>query len=225
MRQLYHTSFSPSCRKIRFMLNELQLEYKLIDEPVWEQRPEFLQINAGGDLPVLIDANELILCGSYVIMEYLEEGYRTDFDNSLFGADLATRAEVRRLVHWCDSKLLKEVTQPLLHEKYFRSLLKAGQPDTKRIRYAKTMLDKHMQYFENLLSHHEWLAGDKFSIADIAVASHFSLHDYLSDINWQHNSAVKKWYALVKSRPAFRKIMKDRVRGIKPPAHYEDPDF
>ncbi len=225
MRQLYHTSFSPSCRKIRFMLDEMQLEHRLIDEPVWEQRADFLHLNPAGDLPVLIDENELILRSSYVIIEYLEEGYRTDFGQSLLGADLATRAEVRRLLHWGDSKLLKEVTQPLLHEKYFRSLLKAGQPDTKRIRYAKTMLAKQMVYFEELLNAREWLAGDKFSMADIAIAVHFSLYDYLGDVDWVSDSNLKKWYALIKSRPAFRRILKDRVRGIKPSAHYEDPDF
>jgi glutathione S-transferase len=210
---------------MRFLLEEMQLDHKLIDEPVWEQRPEFLSVNPAGDLPVLIDENGLVLCGSYVIMEYIEEGYRTDLAYSLLGADLATRAEVRRLVHWGDYKLLKEVTQPLLHEKYFRTLLKAGQPDTKRIRYAKTMLEKHIAYFETLLAKHEWLAGEKFSLADIAIAAHFSLYDYMGDVTWQHDSPIKRWYALIKSRPTFRRMLKDRVRGIKPPAHYEDPDF
>jgi glutathione S-transferase len=225
MRQLYHTSFSPSCRKVRFMLDELQLKHTLTDEPIWEQRAEFLQINQAGDLPVLIDENGLVLCGAYVICEYLEEGYRTDFATSLIGADLGMRSEVRRLIHWGDVKLLKEVTQPLLHEKYFRSLLKAGQPDTKRIRYAKNMLEQHMAYFEKMLAGREWLAGDKFSLADIAIAAHFSLYDYLGDVPWQYDSALKRWYALIKSRPAFRRILKDRVRGIKPAEHYENPDF
>lgn len=222
MRELYHTSFSPACRKIRCMMNEMGLEYTLKEEPVWQQRPEFLELNPQGELPVLIDGNGLKLCGSYVVTEYLEEGYQV---HSLLGASLDVRAEVRRLIHWTDFKLLKEVTQPLLHEKYFRQLLKAGQPDTKRIRYAKSMMENHIAYFESLLKERSWLGGDNYSLADISAAAHFSLYDYLGDIQWKKDTPIKRWYALMKSRPAFRRVLQDRVRGIKPPAHYEDPDF
>ncbi len=222
MRELYHTSFSPACRKIRMMLDEMGLEFKLVDEPVWQQRAGFLELNPAGDVPVLIDGNGLKLCGSYVVTEYLEEGYQVD---SLLGNTLDYRAEVRRLSHWADSKLLKEVTQPLLHEKFFCQLLKLGQPDTGKIRRAKKMLDDHILYFESLLADHEWMAGDQFSLADISVAAHLSLCDYLGDVPWKRNSPLKKWYALMKSRPSTRRILTDRVRGFKPPSHYENPDF
>ena len=221
-RHLYHTSFSPACRKIRMMLDEMGLEFKLVEEPVWQQRKEFLAINPAGDVPVLVDGNGLVLSGSYVVTEYLEEGYQLE---SLIGDTLTTRAEVRRLTHWADNKLLKDVTQPLLHEKFFCQLLKLGQPDTKKIRAAKAQLADHISYFEELLTTHNWLAGDVYSLADISVAAHLSLCDYLGDIAWKRNSPIKKWYALMKSRPAMRRILTDRVRGFKPPKHYEDPDF
>lgn len=204
------------------MMDEIGLDCELIEEPVWEQREAFLAINPAGEVPVLVDGNGLVLCGSYVITEYLQEGYQS---HALMGASLAVRAEVRRLIHWADYKLLKEVTQPLLHEKYFRRLLKAGQPDTRRIRYGKHMLERHVDYFEGLLAARQWLAGEACTLADVSVATHISLYDYLGDMEWKRNSALKRWYALIKSRPAFRKLLHDRVRGIKPPAHYEDPDF
>lgn len=222
MRKLYHTSFSPACRKIRLMMDEMGLEYKLVEEPVWKQRKEFLDMNPAGDIPVLVDGNGLTLCGSYAVTEYLEEGYQV---TSLLGKTLDTRAEVRRLIHWTDIKMLREVTQPLLHEKFFRQLLKLGQPDTNKIRHAKKMLAEHVTYFESLLGDHEWLAGDEFTLADISLASHLSLCDYLGDMPWKRNSPIKKWYALIKSRPATRRILTDRVRGFKPPSHYENPDF
>ena len=39
------------------------------------------------------------------------------------------------------------------------------------------------------------------------------------------NDAVKDWYARVKSSPAFRHILADRVSGLTPPNHYADLDF
>lgn len=204
------------------MMDEMNLEYTLVDEPVWEQRKEFLELNPAGMVPVLVDGNGLVLCGSYVVTEYLEEGYQVQ---RLIGETLAIRAEVRRFIHWSENKLLKEVTQPLLHEKYFRQLLKAGQPDMKRIRYAKEMMEKHIAYFEGILQNQSWLAGERFTLADITIGAHISLYDYLGDMTWKRNAPIKRWYALLKSRPSFRRLLKDRVRGIKPPSHYEDPDF
>ncbi len=221
-RRLYHTSFSPSCRKMRMLMDEMGLEYKLIEEPVWQQRKEFLEMNPAGDVPVMIDGNGLRLCGSYVVTEYLEEGYQVD---SFIGATLGDRAEVRRMIHWADNKLLKEVTQPLLHEKFFCSMLKLGQPDTNKIRRAKKFLEDHIAYFESMLEKHEFIASEHFSLADMSVAAHISLYDYLDDMPWKRNSKLKSWYALMKSRPSMQRVLKDRVRGLKPPAHYENPDF
>ena len=49
--------------------------------------------------------------------------------------------------------------------------------------------------------------------------------DYLGDIDWQAAAETKDWYARIKSRPAFRPLLTDRVVGM--PAHrgYADLDF
>ncbi|HZY20786.1 MAG TPA: glutathione S-transferase family protein, partial [Beijerinckiaceae bacterium] len=36
---------------------------------------------------------------------------------------------------------------------------------------------------------------------------------------------AKDWYARVKSRPAFRAVLADRVPGMTPASHYADLDF
>ena len=37
--------------------------------------------------------------------------------------------------------------------------------------------------------------------------------------------AAKDWYTRIKSRPAFRPLLNDRVRGVAPASHYADLDF
>jgi glutathione S-transferase len=49
--------------------------------------------------------------------------------------------------------------------------------------------------------------------------------DYLGDVPWSEAQGAREWYAKMKSRPSFRPILADRVVGINPPAHYDDPDF
>jgi glutathione S-transferase len=61
--------------------------------------------------------------------------------------------------------------------------------------------------------------------ADLAAAAHMSCVDYLGDVPWNEDENAKLWYARVKSRPAFRSLLADRIPGMAPSAHYADLDF
>jgi hemolysin activation/secretion protein len=74
-------------------------------------------------------------------------------------------------------------------------------------------------------SSRNWLGGEYLTLADISAAAHLSCLDYLGDVAWETHPSVKEWYALIKCRPAFRELLEDRVPGVRPPAHYTDPDF
>jgi glutathione S-transferase len=63
------------------------------------------------------------------------------------------------------------------------------------------------------------------SYADLAAAAHLSSADFLGDVPWDEDETAKGWYARVKSRPAFRPLLVDRVAGITPPPSYADLDF
>ena len=76
-----------------------------------------------------------------------------------------------------------------------------------------------------MLEKRRWLAGDTMTIADFAGAAHFSILDYLGDIDWSMSESIKIWYSKIKSRPAFRSLLKDYLPGFAPPDHYADLDF
>jgi glutathione S-transferase len=221
-RTLYHLPLSPFCRKIRLQLAEKQLAVELIEESVWEGRSEFFALNPSGDVPVLVDEGQRVISGAYAISEYLEETYRLP---DLIGEDCIQRAETRRLVQWFDEKFYDEVSRPILFEKVYRRLMQCGAPDTELIRVAKENLNYHVEYMAELLASRSWLAGENFSLADISAAAHLSALDFLGDISWNQANSIKEWYALVKSRPGFRSLLLDRVRGFHPPSYYGDPDF
>ncbi|MAR55659.1 MAG: glutathione S-transferase [Rickettsiales bacterium] len=219
--QLYHTPLSPACRKIRLMLLEKELDFILHDEAVWERRRAFFAINPAGDVPVLIN-DELTVCGSYAIAEYLEEQFP---EVQFFGSSIAEKAEVRRITDWFDSKFEREVAQNILFEKVFKRLHGYGEPTSEAIRAGKRNLKFHLDYIAYLLQDRNWLAGDYLTLADITAAAHLSCLDYLGDVLWESHELVKDWYALIKSRPSFRTILNDRVSGFRPPEHYTNPDF
>jgi glutathione S-transferase len=179
-------------------------------------------MNAACTVPVLQEANGLVVADSGAICEYLDEAYP---DLPLLGRSLTERAEVRRLVAWFDGKFATEVTQNLLYEKQMKRQLGRGNPDASAIRAGYQNLRPHLEYLGWLAETRSWLAGPQVSLADFAAAAHLSALDYIGDVDWSLNEAAKEWYARVKSRPCFRSVLADRVSGIVPPEHYANLDF
>ncbi len=222
MRILYHLPLSPFSRKVRLALAEKRIPFDIRVERVWDRREEFLAMNPACTVPVLQDANGLVLADSCAICEYLDEAYP---DTPLLGRTLAERAEVRRLVAWFDQKFNAEVTRNLLHERQMKRLLGQGNPDAAAIRAGYANLKPHMDYIGWLAETRAWLAGASLSLADLAAAAHLSTLDYIGDVDWTMSDAAKDWYARMKSRPSFRPLLADRISGLAPPAHYADLDF
>lgn len=222
MRTLHHLWLDPFSRAIRVVLAEKRLEFDLRLEKTWERRDDFLVMNPAGEVPVLVEPDGTTLIGVSVINEYLEEVYP---EPSLIGADPIERAETRRLVQWFDLKFNREVTENLVGEKLMKCLLRIGQPHAPSIRAGLSNIHYHLDYIAWLTERRNWLAGDKLTLADIAAAAHISCVDYAGDVPWDKHIAAKDWYARIKSRPAFRPLLKDRIPGAEPPKHYDDLDF
>jgi glutathione S-transferase len=221
MRVLYHSLLSAASRKVRVVLAEKNLDFTMKAEKPWERRPEFLALNPAGEVPVLIDGDN-VLAGTEAIVEYLDETYR---EKMLIGINPLDRAEVRRLVAWFDIKMDREVTENLIGEKMMKRMIGEGQPNSQAIRAGHANLPHHLEYIGYLVDRRRWLAGDHFSIADITAAAHLSALDYLGDVPWDQHELAREWYARIKSRPSFRPILADHVPGLPPPKHYADLDF
>ncbi|MSP88537.1 MAG: glutathione S-transferase family protein [Alphaproteobacteria bacterium] len=223
-RLLHHLWLSPFCRKVRVCLAEKGLDFTLRTEKVWERRPEFLVLNPAGEVPVLIEPDGTIIADSDAICAYLDEAYG-DPQRPLFGSTPLIGAEARRLVAWFDRKFDREVTQHLVEQKIMKRFLGLGEPDSGAIRAGKANIRTHLDYVGYLTDRRKWLAGDEFTLADIAAAAHLSTIDYLGDVAWEDYPVAKDWYARIKSRPSFRAILTDSIPGAPPPKHYADLDF
>jgi glutathione S-transferase len=227
MPSLVHFALDPFSRRLRLMLAEYGVPVELIDEQPWEPSPDIYELNPAGTLPVYLEDAATPLCGIEAISEYLEETKSSRI--SLLPGDAFERAEVRRLTGWFDGKFYAEVTEPMLTEKVIRRFMRrengGGGPDTGRVRMAMSMLRNHLDYVGHLVDHRPWLAGNELSMADLAAAAHLSAIDYSGDVPWADYPSAKSWYQRVKSRPSFRTLLADSIRGMAPGAHYADLDF
>ena len=229
MAILHHYPFCPQSRFVRLILAEIGMESQTVEERPWERRPEFLATNPAGTTPVLQDG-QLAVPGAAVIAEYLDETRGLGLNGRrLLPEGPAERVEVRRLLDWFLVKFHDEVSGYLVTEKIYKRFMPTngggGAPDMAAIRAARTNVRYHLKYIGYLVATRNWLAGDHLTYADLAAAAHLSAADYLGDVPWDEDDSAKAWYARVKSRPAFRALLADRVPGMAPPAHYADLDF
>lgn len=219
MRTLYHLWLHPFSRKVRIALAEKNLDFELQIEKVWERRTDFLALNPAGDVPVLIEKDGTTLANSQVICEYLEEVYP---EVNLLGVDPVQRSEVRRLTSWFDVKFNREVTDNIVGEKLMKRFLKLGEPHGPAIRAGHANIHYHLDYIGFLTEKRKWLAGDKFSLADIAAAAHLSAIDYIGDVPWEEHQAARVWYDKIQQRESFQPLLEDRIPGFAPVGVLED---
>jgi glutathione S-transferase len=230
MLTLFHHSMFASCRFVRLAFGEFGEELALIEEKPWARRKEFLTLNPAGTLPVLLAEGDHPIVGAQVIAEYLDETRGAlKRDKRLLAENPIDRAEIRRIADWYLLKTDGEVTRHLVRERALKPLMAGaeggGSPDAAAIRAARANIKQHMKYTNWLAGTRNWLAGSRITYADLAAAASLSVLDYLGEIDWSEFSAAREWYTRVKSRPSFRPLLTDRVRGLSPVSHYADLDF
>ncbi len=224
MWQLYQFTLCPFSRKVRLLLGEKGVGYDLIKEQPWTRRDEFIDLNPAGETPVMVEAERgTTLIDSGAICEYFEE---TVDQATMINGTAANRAEIRRMVAWFDHGFFRDVTGPLLDERMTKRIVPgAPAPSAAAMREAMKGAMAHLDYTDYLLGHRKWLGGATMTLADLAGAAHISVADYLGGIDWRNHEETARWYRGLKSRPTVRALLAERMEGIVPPKHYDDPDF
>ena len=227
MPKLLHFPLDPFSRRVRLALTEYGVSFELAEERPWTPSESLFNFNPAGVVPVFVEDGGAAISGIEAITEYLEET-RAGKVHLIPGSSSA-RAEVRRLTGWFDTKFYAEVSEPIITEKIIRRFMTretgGGAPDMARVRYGLSRLRDHLDYIGTLADRRSWLAGEELSIADLSAAAHLSVIDYLGDTPWVDFPVAKRWYQRIKSRPSFRPLLSDTLRGMPALAAYADLDF
>ena len=156
---LYHFAFHPASRAARLALGEARIDWT--DTPVrpWEPDCPLGALNPSGMPPVIQTADrgrELTLCELPAILGWVEDQQKSPL---LLSADIAERAEARRLTTWFESRFTDEVDAILLHERMEKPLLKLGPPEARALRAGRDALKAHLALLEDMAGARDWLAG------------------------------------------------------------------
>ena len=202
---IYGSTISPFVRKVRVVLAEKGLEYKLDPVNPFAPPPEFLAISPLKRIPAFRDTDlpePNHLSDSSVICDYLEHKFPTP---ALYPSDPYQRARALWYEEYADSILAQTVGGGLFFERVVKRIMK-GQPDESVCQTTLTQkLPPLFDYLEKEIGDKQFFAGDAFSIADIAVATMIVNFEHAGEaidaVRWPKLSAFVK---RVHERPSFK---------------------
>jgi len=189
------TANTPNGKKISIMLEEIKYDYKvtLIDISKDEQfKPEFKKISPFSKIPVIKDnKNNLSLFESGAILIYLGEQSGKFYDQ-----------EKKTVINqWLMAEM--EYIGPMLGQHHQFHHYNPGKSQFGEERYFKVCTRIYKE-LDVRLAKADYLAGDFYSIADIATFPWIARHDW-HDIGLKNYNNLSRWYELVSKREAVQK--------------------
>jgi len=186
--------------KVRIVLAEKDMDCEMVTVDMQSgqhRQPEFLKLNPFGRIPVLVDEG-CVIYDSTIINEYLDDEYP---EPALRPAASDERARVRLLEDYADTAF----TLPAMALQ--NELAKAATArDESRVKAARDVVVKALEMLNRELEGKEYLAGDSFSLADVAFAP-MALQVEKLGVHLDNTlKNVKAWVQRLAMRPSIAKV-------------------
>ena len=190
------SSDTPNGKKISIMLEEIGFEYKVskLDLARGDQfKSEFKKISPFAKIPAIIDHsnNKQSVFESGAILIYLAErsGKFYDKDNKL------------NIDQWLMAQMGS--IGPFIGQYHYFYKFNKGLSEVGEKRYLEITKGIY-EVLENHLSKNNYLAGENYSIADIATWPWMARHEW-HDIGLKNYQNLSNWYSKVSNREAVIK--------------------
>lgn len=224
---LFHSGISNCSMRVRMVLEEKGLPWESHHLNILQKEhitPEYFGINPNGLVPTLVH-DGVVIIESDDIIDYIDDAYS---NTPLKPADTAAR---ENMYHWLrkaveihvkavktyiydkrvgknmahapeeDAKYRGLQTNPELLEFHRRSTTTGFSED--EVRKAESILDECFEALDQELAKHSWIAGDDYSLADIAwIPLYFTL-DKLAGYSFSRYTNLADWAQRIESRNSF----------------------
>lgn len=208
--KLYAVPPSPRARKPMAVAEHLGLRYELVPLDFTKgdhKKPEYLKLNPNGRMPTLVDG-DFVLWEANAIIQYLA-GKKP---GTLMPQDERGRADVARwlcwdLAHWDSANAI------LLFENLVKGFFGGGGPDPAKVKEGEDKFKQAAAVLDAHLANREWVAGDKLSIADFALAAplHYAAPCKLPVTAYAN---IRSWYGRVEKLEAWKKSAPPPLPGM-----------
>lgn len=198
---LYDGGRAPNPRRVRIFLAEKNVVVPIepVDMSALQHRSEAITaLNPFQRLPVLRLDDGTILTESVAICRYFEELYP---DPPLMGTDAADQARVEMWNRRMELQFLNFVASAFRHTHPAMKEWEVPQvPEFGEANRPKAL--KMMEYMDKELATRAFLAGDRFSIADITAMMGMDMLKPARIDRPDHLENLMRWYKAVASRPS-----------------------
>lgn len=207
MITFYDCATAPSPRRARMILAEKRVEVKTvgIDLRNGEQFSEsFRAINPACTVPVLVTPEGEALCDNASIARWLEEVYP---DPPLMGTGAVEKARVAEWLWRAESEGLMAVMEVLRNSsKAMAGRALPGPHAVEQIpelaERGRARAQRFMDVLDARLTETPWLAGDRFSVADIAAFIFVEFAAWVKITPSGEHVALASWLDAVRARPS-----------------------
>ncbi len=171
---VYGLPLSPFVRKVEVVLGEKGVEYELKPVNIFPAPDWFAEINPAKRIPVLRDKSlgeDATLPDSSAICAYLE---RKHPEPALYPKDAFAYGRALWYEEYADSELAPQAGMGVFRPLVVSRLMKR-EPDVERARKTvREALPPMFDYLEREIAGREFYVSERFTIADIAVATQFA---------------------------------------------------
>jgi glutathione S-transferase len=239
MLELYHNDMSTCAQKVRFALAEKGVSWQSrhLDLRARDhQTPEYLRLNPNAVVPTIVH-DGIVIIESTVINEYIDDAFPgpalrppeavrrarmrlwtkqldegLHADTGVLSTSIAFRYQ--KLEKGADEveALINSVPEPAKRERVRANIMDGV--DSRYFKDSVRRFDRLLSAMERALQAGPWLAGDEFSLADIAYAPYLVRLDHLQlAALWRHRPRVAEWYARLQDRKGYQEGL---VRWFNP---------
>ena len=189
------TANTPNGKKISIMIEEIKFQYKVTKINIYKDeqfKPEFVKVSPFKKIPVIIDhENNKSLFESGAILIYLGEKSEKFYN----------KEERTTINQWLMGQMA--YVGPLLGQHHQFHHYNPGKSKFGEQRYFKIAKQIYKDLDERL-SEVKFLAGENYTIADIATFPWIARHEW-HDIGLKKFINLKRWYEEIAKRDAVQK--------------------
>jgi glutathione S-transferase len=183
--KIYGDRRSGNCDKVRFTVNYLQLPHEWIEIDSVKggtRTPEFLAMNAQGQIPVAQLPDSRVLAQSNAIVRYASDG------STLLPADRWKRAKIDEWMFWEANNHEFFVAGCISHMTYMAKSKETRDP--MRVQRGDHALD----IMENHLQTANWMVEDELTAADISLLA-YTRQAHLGGFDMSTRPKLRGWVA------------------------------
>jgi glutathione S-transferase len=209
---LWGVSASPYVRKVMVALAEKEISYehkqtlpKLLLDILGKEIPtDFAEVSVLGKIPAL-QVDDFCIADSSVITAYVDKKF--DTGNRLYPSNPEEFARALWFEHYADNRLTEIIYKKIFFELVIKPNVLNLTTNMSLVNEGKEEVPALLNYLNESVSKFTWIAGETFSMADVAVTMQLialEMAGYQIGEDWRE---LNQYISKIKARPSFQAIL------------------